>query len=79
MSLKQLTNQLGFKLFKRMTRKIVLTTEGKRLAVIVRQALINIASTIEDILEEENGGTVTISTIPSFAIKWLIPRIGHSV
>ncbi len=75
--IKQLENQLGFKLFKRMTRKIVLTTEGKRLAETVRQSLTNIADTIEDILEEEKGGTVTISTITSFAMKWLIPRMGR--
>jgi LysR family transcriptional regulator, glycine cleavage system transcriptional activator len=75
--IKQLEGQLGFKLFYRMTRKLALTEDGERLATVVTKSLNDIKDTIEDIQLEETSGSITISTIPSFAMRWMIPRLGN--
>lgn len=75
--IKHLEGQLGFKLFYRMTRKLALTEDGERLATVVSKSLNDIKDTIEDILLEETSGSMTISTIPSFAMRWMIPRLGN--
>ncbi len=75
--IKQLEGQLGFKLFYRMIRKLALTEDGERLAKVVTKSLNDIKDTIEDILLEGTEGSITISTIPSFAIRWLVPRLGN--
>ncbi|MBT4289119.1 MAG: transcriptional regulator GcvA [Deltaproteobacteria bacterium] len=75
--IKHLEGQLGFKLFYRMTRKLALTEDGERLAAVVTKSLSDIKDCIEDILLEETNGSITISTIPSLAMRWIIPRLGN--
>ena len=75
--IRQLENQLGFKLFHRMTRKLALTEEGQKLARTTREALNSIYQTVEDIKQDTETGSITISTIPSFAVRWIIPRLGQ--
>lgn len=73
--IKQLESQLGFKLFHRLTRQLALTEEGKRLANEVRLMLTRLSNVIDELKAEESSGTLTVSTISSFAMKWLIPRL----
>ncbi len=73
--IKQLEEHLGFKLFHRLTRQLVLTEEGRRLAEEVRTMLNHLSDVIHELKSEETGGILTVSTIPSFAMKWLIPRL----
>jgi LysR family transcriptional regulator, glycine cleavage system transcriptional activator len=75
--IRQLEDQLGFKLFHRLTRKLALTEEGAKLAHTTREALNSIYRTIDDIKQDAETGSITISTIPSFAVLWLIPRLGQ--
>ncbi len=73
---KLLENDLGVPLFLRLTRQIVLTEEGQALLPKVRQAFQLISAATENLLQERRGTTLTISTFPSFAAKWLVPRLG---
>lgn len=73
--IKQLEQNLDFKLFHRLTRQLVLTEEGKRLADEVRTMLVHLEEVILDLKDDEAKGALTVSTIPSFAMKWLIPRL----
>ena len=73
--IKQLEQELGFKLFRRETRKIILTTEGRELLEVVEPALVRIQAKIDAIHVQDEDETLTVSTLPSFAAKWLIPRI----
>ncbi|MBF0277030.1 MAG: transcriptional regulator GcvA [SAR324 cluster bacterium] len=73
--IKQLEQNLGFKLFHRLTRQLALTEEGKRLADEVRSTLIRLSEVINELQKDERNGVLTLSTLPGFAVKWLIPRL----
>jgi len=74
--IKLLESRLGFALFHRMPRKLALTEEGVQLAATLSQSLTQIADTIGRLRASEAGGVLTVSTLPSFAMKWMIPRLG---
>jgi LysR family glycine cleavage system transcriptional activator len=73
--IKQLEKELGFSLFHRKVRKIFLTREGERLLKDIAPALRTIQSSIESIRSTDETNRLTVSTLPSFAAKWLIPKI----
>ncbi len=73
--IKQLEEELEFKLFRRETRKIFLTEEGKELLTVVDPSLKHIQTKIESIKSKGLDETLTVSSLPSFASKWLIPRL----
>ncbi len=73
--IKQLEQELGFLLFHRETRKILLTAEGRELLEVVEPALARIQGKIEVLRFRDENEVLTVSTLPSFAAKWLIPRI----
>lgn len=73
--IKQLESQLGFKLFVRRARQLSLTDEGKQLAPVVAESIGAIAKAIDAVHADQRAGPLTVSTLPSFASKWLIPRL----
>ncbi len=73
--IKQMEEELGFKVFRREARNISLTEEGEDLLQSVKPALKQIQTTIESIHSKNQDSSLTISTLPSFAAKWLIPRL----
>lgn len=75
--IKHLEERLGFRLFQRHVRKLELTDEGKRLAQIVRSALCEIDEAIRRLQADNDGGLFTVSVGTSFAMNWLIPRLGQ--
>ncbi|MFH1804087.1 MAG: transcriptional regulator GcvA [Pseudomonadota bacterium] len=75
--IRQLEEYLGFRLFYRLPRRLQLTDEGDRLARAANEGFSRIAGEIESLLAVEEAGVVTVSVLQSFAVKWLIPRLGH--
>ncbi len=74
--IKQLESDLGFLLFHRKVREIHLTQDGKELLEISEPAINQIQLRIERIKSRNlKESILTVSTINSFATKWLIPRI----
>lgn len=73
--IKLLEEELGFSLFHRKIRKIFLTNEGERLLKVVEPALKKIQVSIESIRSSDELNRLSVSTLSSFATKWLIPRI----
>ncbi|MBU2512907.1 transcriptional regulator GcvA [bacterium] len=73
--IKHLEEELGFKLFLREARTISLTREGQELLQTVEPALKQIQARIEAIKSKNRDDSLVVSTLPSFAGKWLIPRI----
>lgn len=76
--IKYLEEFLGSKLFYRLPRQIKLTEEGEKFAAVVTRALKELE------LGAEAVTAVTRSTIevrlrvgPSFALRWLVPRLGR--
>jgi LysR family glycine cleavage system transcriptional activator len=66
----------GLQLFERRGRRLVLTANGQALVPIVRDFLERISSTVQDLKAEERRYSLRISLLQSFALKWLVPRLG---
>jgi LysR family glycine cleavage system transcriptional activator len=73
---KALEEFLGVSLFAKQGRGVAPTAAGKRLAERVGSALDQIAEVAAAIARHEDPGRLTISTLPSLATRWLLPRIG---
>ncbi len=65
---------LKIKLFDRQPRGLSLTDEGRRYLPPLRRALDMIAEATENLAPRD--AVVTISATPSFATRWLVPRLG---
>ncbi|MBX2823319.1 MAG: LysR family transcriptional regulator [Gammaproteobacteria bacterium] len=70
-----LEKQLSVHLFSREKRALVLTEAGQDLARTTRDALDSIQASLQRISTNESTDVLTISTIPSFASRWLVPRL----
>lgn len=70
-----LESVLDVRLFERLPRGLALTTAGLSYFPAIQRALQLIADATEAL--ERRPATLTISTTPSFASKWLIPRLAH--
>ncbi|MEO5763827.1 MAG: transcriptional regulator GcvA [Casimicrobiaceae bacterium] len=75
--LKGLEQDLGVRLVERAGRGIRLTDEGERFAGRVRAALTELAEAVREITEHNNPRQFRVSVMPSFAARWLLPRIGR--
>src|SRR6218665_3237961 len=65
--------ELGIKLFERLPRSLALTAEGRRYIADIRRALDIIAQATTEL--KPQPVRMTISVTPTFASKWLIPRL----
>jgi LysR family glycine cleavage system transcriptional activator len=75
--IKALEDHLGVPLFRRLNRALLLTDAGQMLFPAARDALDGLAAVSARLRESEAGGTLTVSTLPSFAVTWLVPRMSH--
>ena len=71
-----LEGQLGAKLFLREARGLTLTAFGEDLAAATREALTLVEASIGRITGIAETSVLTVSTLPSFASRWLVPRLG---
>lgn len=71
-----LEEQLGFALFQRQGRTVVLTSAGEALARAANTALRQLADTVSTLKSRANPDRLSVSVMPSFAGRWLAPRIG---
>jgi LysR family transcriptional regulator, glycine cleavage system transcriptional activator len=77
LQIRQLEEELDFKLFERTPKGLVLTPHGARLVPGITQAFDHLKGTIASIDDGAAGkGSLSISVAPSFATKWLLPRLG---
>ena len=67
---------VGVPLFAREGRGVALTGDGRTLAVEIRAALAQIGAAAEAIRRHAQSNRLTISVLPSFGSRWLMPRIG---
>jgi LysR family glycine cleavage system transcriptional activator len=72
-----LEERLGVRLFRRLPRGLVLTEEAQRYLPAVRDAFARLEAATAELLARRTGGTLTASVLPSFAAKWLVPRLGR--
>lgn len=74
-AVRHLEDHLGIKLFKRSVRAVNLTPTGVAYAASVRDVLGRLATATAVIMDQQSMGVLNISTLDSFAAKWLIPRL----
>lgn len=72
---KALESHLGLRLFRRMTRAIALTDEGRHYFNALGSAFDRIEAATADALRQNVSGVLTINVLPTFAMRWLIPRL----
>ena len=74
-AVRHLEDELGLKLFERATRKVTLTAPGAVYAAAIRDALDRLAAATIAITQDQSVGVLNVSTLDSFAAKWLVPRL----
>ena len=72
---KALEDALGTALFERRNRRVVLTEAGQVLLPVMSESLDRVAETLDGLGTGPRALTVTLT--PSFASRWLIPRLGR--
>ena len=77
--IRSLEEELGVRLVERAGRGIRLTDEGERFAVRVRAALGDLADAVREMTERRNPRQLRITVLPSFAARWLLPRVGRFI
>lgn len=75
--IKALEDDLGVRLVERAGRGIRLTDEGERFAARVRAAFGELSAGVQELAERANPRRLRVSVTPSFAARWLLPRIGR--
>lgn len=74
---KALEEWIGVALFERKGRGVALTTPGAALYSTAHDALLSIAERSAALRRKTNPRRLTVTTMPSFAARWLSPRIGR--
>src|SRR3569833_1368094 len=73
--IRKLEDELGLKLFRREGNAMVPTEPALRLAQKVAQAMRLMQQGVDEIDRRRAQRTLVISTLQSFAIRWLAPRL----
>jgi LysR family transcriptional regulator, glycine cleavage system transcriptional activator len=74
--IKTLEDHLSLRLFRRQARGVLLTDAGQRYGKRIGELLDQIESATRDVGRQSGGAVLTVTTMPSFAARWLIPRLG---
>lgn len=75
--IRKLEEHLGIKLFRRLTRQIILTEEGAEFHLAVTRLLSDLLRESERLRGRNPAKSFRISTTVSFASKWLAPRLSR--
>jgi LysR family glycine cleavage system transcriptional activator len=73
--LKALEDYLGVKLFRRANRRVELTPAARAAAPHLHEGFASIFEAVERLREGEAANVLNVSAPPSFAAKWLMPRL----
>jgi LysR family glycine cleavage system transcriptional activator len=68
---------LGVTLFRRTTRRLVLTEQGRQAADYFREGFERLSRGVNLLRADAGGGSLTISVTTAFATRWLVPRLGR--
>ncbi len=74
-----LEQELGVALFARHGKRLTITPAGERFAATLRKSLLEIVRATEEMKSSGQQKRLTITTLPSFASRWLAPRLGKFI
>jgi LysR family transcriptional regulator, glycine cleavage system transcriptional activator len=72
-----LEEELGLSLFRRLTRRLELTPQGRALAHRVGQAIGDIDRSVVELSRCDETAPLKVTMLPSVASHWLIPRLAR--
>lgn len=75
--IKGLEDFLGVQLFRRLNRGLELTEIGKAGLPKLREGFANLGEAVRQIRGQATSMELTVAATPSFAEKWLVPRLQH--
>jgi LysR family glycine cleavage system transcriptional activator len=77
--IKALEGHVGVKLFRRLPRQLLLTDEGQAYAHALTDVFARLGRATARLREPEatRRRLLTVSVVPSFAARWLVPRLGR--
>jgi LysR family glycine cleavage system transcriptional activator len=75
--IKTLEHHLGLSLFKRLTREVELTSEGRQLLPYITKAFKIMEDGVEQLAQDPEPNKLIMTVLPSFAGRWLVPRLGR--
>ena len=75
--IKDIEDQLGLKLFRRMNRTLMLTDAGQALLPAVSDGFQVLAEGVARVAGYGHENRLKISTLESIAAEWLVPRLGR--
>ncbi|HEX7792027.1 MAG TPA: transcriptional regulator GcvA [Afipia sp.] len=73
--IRRLEEELGIRLFVRQSRSLALTPQAAEYLPGIRAAFQDLRIATDRLLRNGNDRVLTVSTITSFAAKWLLPRL----
>jgi LysR family transcriptional regulator, glycine cleavage system transcriptional activator len=73
--IKQLEEHLTIRLFHRRNRAVHLTEAGVGYLLVVRDAFDRLTAATVRLAEQDQVGHLVVAVLPSFAAKWLVPRL----
>jgi LysR family glycine cleavage system transcriptional activator len=74
--LKLLETQLGIRLFERSNRGLHITPGGELLLPVLSESFDRIDDTLGHLRRDQPPDSIQVTSTPSFASKWLVPRLG---
>ena len=75
--IKNLEATLGVSLFHRLNRALRLTAAGQAALPLLRDGFGQLAAAVQQLREEDGRPALRVWAPPSFAAKWLVPRLGR--
>jgi LysR family transcriptional regulator of beta-lactamase len=73
--IRQLEEQLGKPLFRRLPRGLALTDEGQALVPVVAQAFGNLSRALAQVQDRRPHEVLSVGVVGTFAVGWLLPRL----
>src|SRR6201987_4079841 len=73
--IRRLEQELGLRLFVRQNRSLTLTAEAREYLPGIRAAFNDLRLATDRLLRKDGDRVLTVSTLASFAAKWLLPRL----
>ncbi|WP_027857719.1 LysR substrate-binding domain-containing protein [Marinobacterium jannaschii] len=74
--IRQLEAFIEVELFRRLSREVRLTAEGEQLLPYVQRGFGAFLEGMQVLSRDPNPNRLTITTVPSFAGSWLVPKLG---
>ena len=74
--IKSLEGFLGKELFERGNRSLSLTEYGQKYLPYIDQMFAVLQEGTEELMREPGQESLTVTALPSFCARWLVPRLG---